>query len=312
MNGPRPDFYALLGVAPDADSEEIRAAYRTLAKLYHPDSAAPGEESIEKFIRVQQAYDVVGDPEKREQYDLERARRAAAPEHAEQLQREFDELQARSGGPAPPAPPPKPGLFTRNRVFFVGTVLLVVGALSFIAFQQRQRALDDQITVVRVDPPRPQAETAREKGGVPPDLSVLAKEMERLSRVQVERVEAARKRMEEQIQSAERQYAAATAKPAAPAPAEPPAKVDCNGEGRTFTVNRSKDSVSVSFNGAAPEQPTIHDLGSGLVMVSGFEPTKRISLGFIKGDRHGTIVMIYDKTGNLFRTFGADCTAAFF
>ena len=316
MNSSRPDYYALLGVEPDADSEAIRTAFRALAKQHHPDtSEAASPESTELFIRIQEAYDVVGDPERRAQYDRECALRAAALQHAEQLQREFDALQAKAGPQPPPGPPPRPGIFTKHRLFFLAAVLLVAGALSFVVYQQHQRSLQEQITVVRVDPPRSQVDaTGRDRGGgYPPDLGVLAKEMERLSRLQVERVEAAKKRLEDEIEKAERKYAAATAKPAAPAaPAERPAKVDCAGEGRSFVLTRDNNTVHVSFNGAPPEQPAIQDLGTGIVMVSGFEPTKRLALGFMKGDMHGTVVLIFDATGKLFRTFGVDCTAAAF
>ncbi|WP_457825436.1 hypothetical protein, partial [Staphylococcus aureus] len=83
------------------------------------------------------------------------------------------------------------------------------------------------------------------------------------------------------------QYAAATAKrQQPPATVERPAKVECSGEGRRFSLHRQNEAVSVAFNDAAPTQPTVHDLGTGIVMVSAFEPTKRIALGFIKGDKN--------------------------
>lgn len=62
------DYYEVLGVSKTASEEEIKKAYRSLAKKYHPDiSKEPGAE--EKFKEVQEAYDNLGDAEKRANYD---------------------------------------------------------------------------------------------------------------------------------------------------------------------------------------------------------------------------------------------------
>ena len=63
------DFYAELGVKKDATADEIKKAYRKLARANHPDSHPDDAAKHEKFKRVAEAYDVVGDPEKRKKYD---------------------------------------------------------------------------------------------------------------------------------------------------------------------------------------------------------------------------------------------------
>jgi DnaJ-class molecular chaperone len=64
------DPYKVLGVARDAPNEEVRGAYRKLAKQLHPDlNPANPAAAEERFKKVSAAYDIVGDPEKRKQYD---------------------------------------------------------------------------------------------------------------------------------------------------------------------------------------------------------------------------------------------------
>jgi len=65
----RPDYYKTLGVDKQATADEIKKAYRKLARQYHPDRN-PGDKQAEaRFKEISQAHDVLGDPEKRKQYD---------------------------------------------------------------------------------------------------------------------------------------------------------------------------------------------------------------------------------------------------
>ncbi|UMZ73073.1 molecular chaperone DnaJ [Natranaerofaba carboxydovora] len=63
------DLYEILGVSRDASQDEIKKAYRKLARKYHPDVNPDNEEAEKKFKEIQKAYEVLGDDKKRQRYD---------------------------------------------------------------------------------------------------------------------------------------------------------------------------------------------------------------------------------------------------
>jgi molecular chaperone DnaJ len=71
VNGPdsKKDLYKVLGVSRDASQEDIKRAYRKLVRKYHPDANPGDKEAEQHFKAINEAYEVLGDPQKRQQYD---------------------------------------------------------------------------------------------------------------------------------------------------------------------------------------------------------------------------------------------------
>ena len=63
------DYYEVLGVSKTASEEEIKKAYRQIAIKYHPDRNPGDKQAEEKFKEAAEAYNVLHDPQKRQQYD---------------------------------------------------------------------------------------------------------------------------------------------------------------------------------------------------------------------------------------------------
>ena len=63
------DLYKTLGVAEDAEEAAIKKAYRKLAKEFHPDITGNDKKKTERFKEINEAYDVLGDSKKRQEYD---------------------------------------------------------------------------------------------------------------------------------------------------------------------------------------------------------------------------------------------------
>jgi curved DNA-binding protein CbpA len=102
-----PDYYEVLQVHPRAESEVIRAAYRILARKYHPDH---GGDPL-RMIALNDAWDVLGDPAQRAAYDAARDRAAkasvaAATPSSAGSARPIGTTPPGTGGPRPEAQPP--------------------------------------------------------------------------------------------------------------------------------------------------------------------------------------------------------------
>ena len=63
------DYYEVLGINKNASQDEIKKAFRTMAKKYHPDLNANNKDAAEKFKEVNEAYEVLSDQNKKARYD---------------------------------------------------------------------------------------------------------------------------------------------------------------------------------------------------------------------------------------------------
>jgi molecular chaperone DnaJ len=100
------DFYAVLGVPSTATQDEIKKAYRKLAKKYHPDANASDPKAADRFKEISEANNVLGDVEKRKQYD--EMRRLGA----------FDGFGFGGGPTTRRGPSPRPGAGAQQNVNF--------------------------------------------------------------------------------------------------------------------------------------------------------------------------------------------------
>ena len=72
------NYYAILEISENADSQEIKRAYRRLAKKYHPDAVRDDAVKMQKMYEIQEAYGCLGEEEKRRRYDEGRKREASS------------------------------------------------------------------------------------------------------------------------------------------------------------------------------------------------------------------------------------------
>lgn len=71
------DYYELMQISPNAESETVTRVFKMLATRYHPDNKETGE--LSKFLLLNEAYETLSDPERRAAYDLQRHHRSAQP-----------------------------------------------------------------------------------------------------------------------------------------------------------------------------------------------------------------------------------------
>ena len=89
------DYYKVLGLAKNADEKEIKKAYRKLARKYHPDVNPNNQDAKQKFQQVNEANEVLSDPEKRKKYD----QYGKDWQHAEQFEQAKKQRQSSGGQP---------------------------------------------------------------------------------------------------------------------------------------------------------------------------------------------------------------------
>lgn len=120
MNAARRTYYDVLGVSPETPSVVLKAAFRALAKEYHPDSSADAAADPDRFIELQDAYAVLSDPVSRSAYD--NALREALPEDGHAVPEDTADIQV----PAP-ATPETPALQSVHARFMLYSDELAAG-----------------------------------------------------------------------------------------------------------------------------------------------------------------------------------------
>ncbi len=98
MERSRPDYYRVLQVDPAANPLVIQAAYRVLAQIWHPDVSGDDDE----MKRINAAWEVLGDPKRRKQYDMERAGRRPTAASESAVRRQEDHAGPPPGRPFGP------------------------------------------------------------------------------------------------------------------------------------------------------------------------------------------------------------------
>ncbi|MCH5685821.1 DnaJ domain-containing protein [Niabella sp. W65] len=91
------DYYKVLGVEKNASADDIKKAYRKLARKHHPDLNPNDPEAVKTFQQINEAHEVLSDPEKRKKYD----QYGKDWKHAEQFEQAQQQRQQESGAQQP-------------------------------------------------------------------------------------------------------------------------------------------------------------------------------------------------------------------
>lgn len=142
------DYYSILGVSANASASEIKRAFRKLAILYHPDKN-PSPEAKPRFHEINEAYDVLGDPQKRAAYDHQLANPLATlfnepvSTHPDPAYRRQERRR-----PAPAPGPSQSYILMRDSlkyVLWVSRIGLIVTTLFFIDYFLPYDAVQERI-----------------------------------------------------------------------------------------------------------------------------------------------------------------------
>lgn len=336
------DPYAILGVARDADDEIIRAAYRALAKRYHPDTTEDEAQTTERFRQIAAAYDVLRDSGRRALYDLQYAREQAQRELDRRLREEAADQARRQRAPNVRHPTASsaqdhPLDKVHPRVDSLGTALMVAGICgSLVAIavavshqNRRDRAFAPRDAILHAEGFEQNANRRANVAARPalnratgsPANSVALEEEERQKSQQAywrELETFARIQMlgahgiagdlptdnASKTEPVER-----SSRPEATQALSIHAATCVAGDGGRFSITGERGVVSLSYNGGSPVHPSTDADGTYMVMLSRIEPQNRISIGFMRGNKSGAL-FVSDANGNVVRTIGATCSAA--
>ena len=146
-----PEYYDILGVSTDASPEDIKRAYRRLAKKYHPDTHSGDKTAEEKLKRINEAYDVLKDLAKRAEYDYFGTMPAAEADTAP------EDSAAPTHADTSPEPTPRDAAYYPNPQrqkrgwrFFGGKVCLLCFLLLYALFLYAHRDPQDPKNIVKI------------------------------------------------------------------------------------------------------------------------------------------------------------------
>jgi hypothetical protein len=144
------DFYAILGVSPHASDVEIKKAFRKLAVKYHPDKN-PSPSAHQLFQEINEAYDILGDREKRSLYDARRENPFAEILQEPPPPRHRDPAYGRTRPPRAKPEPPETFVLMRDNlkyVMWISRICLLVSTLFFLDYLLPYTHVDERIQEV--------------------------------------------------------------------------------------------------------------------------------------------------------------------